>query len=91
MARREKWVKSAGPFFSEGIWKHNLRDPHSGSYLAAAISRVNCGCGSGDDQAVAQFFCGKMVGWDVQDDSTSEFAYRLFSVGGTLSSCGYSI
>ena len=78
MARREKWVKSAGPFFSEGIWKRHLRDPHSGSYLAAAITRVNCGCGSGDDQALAQFFYGKMVGLDVQDDSTLRVCVPAF-------------
>src|SRR6516165_7341580 len=35
------------------------------------------------DVPAAQFFYGKVVGWDVQDASTSEFAYRLFSVGGT--------
>jgi predicted enzyme related to lactoylglutathione lyase len=35
------------------------------------------------DVSAAQHFYGKVVGWDVQDTSTSEFAYRLFSVGGT--------
>jgi predicted enzyme related to lactoylglutathione lyase len=35
------------------------------------------------DVPAAQSFYGKVVGWDVQDASTSEFAYRLFSVGGT--------
>jgi predicted enzyme related to lactoylglutathione lyase len=35
------------------------------------------------DVSAAQSFYGKVVGWDVQDISTSEFAYRLFSVGGT--------
>ena len=35
------------------------------------------------DVPAAQLFYGKVVGWDVQDASTSEFAYRLFSVGGT--------
>src|ERR1700740_3183893 len=35
------------------------------------------------DVSAAQSFYGKWVGWDVQDDSTPEFAYRLFSVGGT--------
>jgi hypothetical protein len=35
------------------------------------------------DVSAAQSFYGKVVGWDVQDTSTSEFAYRLFSVGGT--------
>jgi uncharacterized protein len=35
------------------------------------------------DVSAAQSFYGKVVGWDVQDASTSEFAYRLFSVGGT--------
>src|SRR6266567_2602774 len=34
------------------------------------------------DVSAAQSFYGKVVGWDVQDTSTSEFAYRLFSVGG---------
>jgi uncharacterized protein len=35
------------------------------------------------DLSAAQSFYGKVVGWDVQDASTSEFAYRLFNVGGT--------
>src|SRR5216684_8092040 len=35
------------------------------------------------DVSAAQSFYGKEVGWDVQDTSTSEFAYRLFSVGRT--------
>ena len=35
------------------------------------------------DVSAAQSFYGKVVGWDVQDASTREFAYRLFSVGGT--------
>jgi uncharacterized protein len=35
------------------------------------------------DVSAAQSFYGKVLGWDVQDASTSEFAYRLFSVGGT--------
>ena len=35
------------------------------------------------DLSAAQSFYGKVVGWDVQDASTPEFAYRLFSVGGT--------
>jgi uncharacterized protein len=35
------------------------------------------------DVSAAQSFYGRVVGWDVQDASTSEFAYRLFSVGGT--------
>jgi uncharacterized protein len=35
------------------------------------------------DVSAAQSFYGKVVGWDVQDASTPEFAYRLFSVGGT--------
>src|SRR6266436_2399438 len=35
------------------------------------------------DVSAAQSFYGKVVGWDVQDTSTSEFVYRLFSVGGT--------
>src|SRR4029077_18238128 len=35
------------------------------------------------DVSAAQSFYGKVVGWDVQDTSTSEFASRLFSVGGT--------
>ena len=34
------------------------------------------------DVSAAQSFYGKVVGWDVQDASTSEFAYRLFTVGG---------
>ena len=34
------------------------------------------------DVPAAQSFYGKVVGWDVQDASTSEFAYRLCSVGG---------
>src|SRR5260370_31838807 len=34
------------------------------------------------DVSAAQSFYGKVVGWDVQDASTPEFAYRLFSVGG---------
>jgi uncharacterized protein len=36
------------------------------------------------DMSAAQSFYGKVVGWDVQDASTSEFAYRLFSIDGTL-------
>ena len=35
------------------------------------------------DVSAAQSFYGKVVGWDVQDTSTSEFGYRLFGVGGT--------
>jgi uncharacterized protein len=35
------------------------------------------------DVSAAQSFYGNVVGWDVQDASTPEFAYRLFSVGGT--------
>jgi uncharacterized protein len=35
------------------------------------------------DVSAAQSFYSKVVGWDVQDASTREFAYRLFSVGGT--------
>lgn len=35
------------------------------------------------DVSAAQSFYGKVVGWDVQDASTPEFGYRLFSVGGT--------
>jgi predicted enzyme related to lactoylglutathione lyase len=35
------------------------------------------------DVSAAQAFYGKVVGWDAQDASTREFAYRLFSVGGT--------
>jgi uncharacterized protein len=35
------------------------------------------------DVSAAQSFYGKVVGWDVQDASTPEFTYRLFSVGGT--------
>jgi len=35
------------------------------------------------DASAAQSFYGKVMGWDVQDASTPEFAYRLFSVGGT--------
>jgi predicted enzyme related to lactoylglutathione lyase len=35
------------------------------------------------DVSAAQSFYGKVVGWDVQDASTAEFAYRLFSAGGT--------
>jgi len=35
------------------------------------------------DVSAAQSFYSKVVGWDVQDASTPEFAYRLFSVGGT--------
>jgi uncharacterized protein len=35
------------------------------------------------DVSAAQSFYGKVLGWDVQDASTSEFAYRLFSVGGS--------
>ena len=35
------------------------------------------------DVSAAQSFYGKVVGWDVQDASTPEFAYRLFKVGGT--------
>jgi hypothetical protein len=33
------------------------------------------------DISAAQAFYGKVVGWDVQDASTAQFAYRLFSVG----------
>src|SRR5690348_9805783 len=33
------------------------------------------------DVSAAQSFYGEVVGWDVQDASTPEFAYRLFSVG----------
>src|ERR1700757_1159684 len=33
------------------------------------------------DVPAAQSFYGKVVGWNVQDASTSEFTYRLFSVG----------
>jgi hypothetical protein len=35
------------------------------------------------DVSAAQSFYGEVVGWDVRDVSTPEFAYRLFSVGGT--------
>src|SRR6516162_2075059 len=35
------------------------------------------------DLPAAQSFYGKVVGWDVQDASTSGFIYRLCSVGGT--------
>src|ERR1700692_855025 len=35
------------------------------------------------DVSAAQSFYGKVVGWDVKDASTPEFAYRLFIVGGT--------
>ena len=35
------------------------------------------------DVSAAESFYGKVLGWNVQDASTSEFAYRLFSVGGT--------
>ena len=35
------------------------------------------------DVPAAQSFYGKVVGWDVQDASTSGFIYRLCSVGGT--------
>jgi uncharacterized protein len=35
------------------------------------------------DVSAAQSFYGKVLGWDVEDASTSEFAYRLFSVGGS--------
>src|ERR1700754_4920548 len=35
------------------------------------------------DVSSAQSFYSQVVGWDVQDASTSEFTYRLFSVGGT--------
>src|ERR1700693_3902665 len=35
------------------------------------------------DVSAAQSFYGKVVGWDLQDASTPEFVYRLFSVGGT--------
>jgi uncharacterized protein len=35
------------------------------------------------DVPAAQSFYGKVVGWDVQDASTSEFTYRLLSVGRT--------
>ena len=35
------------------------------------------------DLPAAQSFYGKVVGWDVRDASSSEFAYRLCSIGGT--------
>ena len=35
------------------------------------------------DVPAAQSFYRKVVGWDVQDASTPELAYRLFGVGGT--------
>jgi uncharacterized protein len=35
------------------------------------------------DVPAAQAFYGKVVDWDVQEASTSDFAYRLFSVGRT--------
>src|ERR1700722_8335365 len=35
------------------------------------------------DVSGGESFYGNVVGWDVQDASTPEFAYRLFSVGGT--------
>jgi predicted enzyme related to lactoylglutathione lyase len=35
------------------------------------------------DVSAAQSFYGKVLDWDVEDASTSEFAYRLFSVGGS--------
>jgi uncharacterized protein len=34
------------------------------------------------DMSAAQSFYGKVLGWDVEESSTSEFAYRLFGVGG---------
>jgi predicted enzyme related to lactoylglutathione lyase len=34
------------------------------------------------DVSAAQSFYGKVLDWDVQDASTSAFAYRLFGVGG---------
>ncbi|HLG85062.1 MAG TPA: VOC family protein [Bradyrhizobium sp.] len=34
------------------------------------------------DLPAAQSFYGKVVGWSVQDASTPQFAYRLFSTGG---------
>src|ERR1700757_4178180 len=34
------------------------------------------------DVSAAQSFYGEGGGWDMQDASTPEFAYRLFSVGG---------
>jgi predicted enzyme related to lactoylglutathione lyase len=33
------------------------------------------------DIAAAQVFYGKVVGWDARDASTSDFAYRMFTVG----------
>ncbi|SRR5579871_687044 len=35
------------------------------------------------DVSAAQAFYGRVLGWDVQDASTAEFAYRLFRVGGS--------
>jgi hypothetical protein len=35
------------------------------------------------DLPAAQSFYSKIVGWDAQDASTPEFAYRLFNAGGT--------
>src|SRR5262245_39828057 len=35
------------------------------------------------DVSAAQSFYSKVMGWDLQDASTSEFTYRLFTVGGT--------
>jgi predicted enzyme related to lactoylglutathione lyase len=35
------------------------------------------------DVAAARSFYGKVVGWDLQDASTSEFTYGVFSAGGT--------
>ena len=35
------------------------------------------------DMSAAQSFYGKVMGWDLQDASTSEFTYRLFTVAAT--------
>jgi len=35
------------------------------------------------DLSAARSFYGKVLGWDVQDASTSEFAYGLFNIGGS--------
>jgi predicted enzyme related to lactoylglutathione lyase len=35
------------------------------------------------DVSAAQSFYGKVLGWDVQDASTPELAYRLFNMGGS--------
>jgi predicted enzyme related to lactoylglutathione lyase len=35
------------------------------------------------DMSAAQSFYGKVLGWNVQDASTSAFAYRLFGAGGS--------